>query len=134
MNRLSFMKIAGKEYPLSFSLGATKTISKKFGSTEKMVKVLTGIKDVDEKTIDDLVYIIEVLIKNGCEYMNIFCKNEPVPENAPVEDGKYIPLTSHEIEVGVLLTDTGSLVESVSECMKTSQKTEIEAETEGKNA
>lgn len=134
MNRLSYIEIAGRQYPLSFSLGATKAISKRFGSTEKMVKVLKGIKDVDEKTIDDLVFIIEVLIRNGCEYMNIFCKNEPIPEKAAVEDGKYIPLTAHEIEIGILLTDSGRLIGAISGCMNISQKTEIEAETDTKNA
>ena len=134
MNRISYMEIAGKQYPLSFSLGATKAISKRFGSTEKMISVLTEIKDVDENTIDDLSFIIEALIKNGCEYMNIFCKNDPVPENAPVEDGKYIPLSAHEIEVGIQISECGDIISAISGCMSKSQETEIEAESWSKNA
>ena len=127
MNRLSYMEIAGKNYPLSFSLGACKAIAKKFGSIEKMGEVLQDVSGIDESTIDDILYILSVLITQGCAYKNVFEKDFPAEENAPVEDGMYIPLSPEELEVAVGLMDTSEIIAAISGCMNKSQKTEIDA-------
>ena len=36
MSRITFVTIAGKNYPMSFSLGASKKIIEKYGGVEKM--------------------------------------------------------------------------------------------------
>lgn len=127
MNRLTYMEIAGKNYPLSFSLGACKAIAKKFGSIEKMGEALEDIEGINEGTIDDITYILSVLIAQGCAYKNIFEKDFPIEENAPVEDGKYIPLSPEELEIGVGLMGTSEIIAAISGCMNKSKETEIEA-------
>ena len=46
-----FCEIAGKRYPMSFSLGASKKIIGKYGSAEKMKTVLEKSKDTDRSTL-----------------------------------------------------------------------------------
>lgn len=46
MNRITYVEIAGKKYPLSFSLSALKEISNRFGGIEEMYAFLTDEKRV----------------------------------------------------------------------------------------
>ena len=49
MNRIVYTKIAGKNYPMSFSLGAAKKIAEKFGSTQKAMEKMkkAGGNEID---------------------------------------------------------------------------------------
>ena len=56
---LSYLKIAGKNYPLSFSLGAQKAIAAKYGGM-KILDAFTD-DDVTVENIDMLVWMTELL-------------------------------------------------------------------------
>ena len=131
MERCIFVEIAGKQYPMSFSLGATKKIIGKFGSTQNMMKKLKKVQKPDNpenpgvakldnpadtgeakpdnpenqeeknmalserdslEALETISFILEVLIAQGCAYKNYCEKDLPAPVNAPIEDGKWIPL------------------------------------------
>lgn len=130
MDRTAYLNIAGKEYPMRFSLGASIAMSKRYGSLTKMTEVLAG-KD-EAKTFEELAWITELLIKQGCAYKNLFEKDIPLPDNAPVEEGKYIPLTADAIEVGLSVMDMGELKDKIFTTVSGGKKTEINTET--KNA
>ena len=130
MDRTAYLNIAGKEYPMRFSLGASIAMSKRFGSLEKMTEELDG--EDEAKTMEDLVWITELMIKQGCAYKNLFEKDVPTSDNAPVKDGKYIPLTADEIEIGLSVMDLGELKDKIYATVFRGKKTDIKTET--KNA
>lgn len=145
MERCIFVEIAGKQYPMSFSLGATKKIIGKFGSTQNMMK---NLKKAQEKgneenmelsdrdsleALETISFILEILIAQGCAYKNYFEKDLPAPVNAPIEDGKWIPLPKEALDIAIQIADTKKIVEKISECVNQGSKKKIEAKAAGKN-
>lgn len=125
MNRISYLEIAEKKYPLSFSLAASKKIAQKYGSVEKMADLLTKSDGMTEKAVDEITFIIELLIAQGCAYMNLFESDVPPYEKAPIKDGKYIPPTKEEIEIGVSFTDLKTMLAAIFGAMSSGSKTTI---------
>lgn len=145
MERCVFVEIAGKQYPMSFSLGATKKIIGKFGSTQNMMKKLKKdqekgneenmkLSDRDSlEALETISFILEILIAQGCAYKNYFEKDLPAPVNAPIEDGKWIPLPKEALDIAIQIVDTKKIVEKISECVNQGSKKKIEAKAAGKN-
>lgn len=132
MSRIVYAKIAGKSYPMSFSLGASKKIIGKYGSAEKMKSALEKSKDTDK--IDLVTEMIELLTAQGCAYMNYFEKDMPKPDDAPIVDGKWTALPRDVIEIAVGISDVDELVKKITECIDGGSKKEVEIRAEGKNA
>ena len=145
MERCVFVEIAGKQYPMSFSLGATKKIIGKFGSTQNMMKKLKKdqekgneenmkLSDRDSlEALETISFILEILIAQGCAYKNYFEKDLPAPVNAPIEDGKWIPLPKEALDIAIQIADTKKIVEKISECVNQGSKKKVEAKAAGKN-
>lgn len=125
MDRTVYIKIAGKEYPMRFSLGASKALCEKFGSLNAMAGKISGDKAEDFEAI---VWIVALLIRQGCAYKNIFEPEVPAPENAPVKDGKYIAISQEDLEVALEVKDLKEILEKVFATMGKGQKETIEAE------
>ena len=123
MSRIVFVKIAGKSYPMSFSLGASKKIIGKYGSAEKMKTALEKSKDTDK--IDLVTEMIELLTAQGCAYMNYFEKDMPKPDDAPIVDGKWTALPRDVIEIAVGISDVDELVKKITECIDGGSKKEV---------
>lgn len=126
MERCTYIEIAGRSYPMTFSLGATKRIVAKYGSTEKMKKALNA-KGEEDKKLDLVTEMLELLISQGCAYKNYFEKDLPVPENAPIINGKWEPVPKEIIEIAIGITDVDEIVEKISECINTGNKKEVES-------
>ena len=130
---------------MSFSLGATKKIIGKFGSTQNMMKKLKKdqekgneenmkLSDRDSlEALETISFILEILIAQGCAYKNYFEKDLPAPVNAPIEDGKWIPLPKEALDIAIQIADTKKIVEKISECVNQGSKKKIEAKAAGKN-
>lgn len=132
MGRITYVTIAGKNYPMSFSLGASKKIIGKFGNAEKMKAQLE--KSTNEEQIDLVTDILELLIAQGCAYKNYFEKDFPAPENAPIINGKWEPLPREAIEIAVGISEVEDMVNKITACIDGSSKKEVETRTDGKNA
>lgn len=134
MGKINYIEIAGKEYPMSFSMMAAKKIAEKHGSLEKALNEVQG--ETTTKGIDTLTDIIELLIAQGCAYKNCFEKDIPAPENAPVIDGKWEPMPREVLDIALTIADLPELTEKLYECIGVGKQKEIEAsEVEGrKNA
>ena len=132
MSRITFVTIAGKNYPMSFSLGASKKIIEKYGGAEKMKTAHEKAKDAQK--IDMITELLELLIAQGCAYKNYFEKDIPAPDNSPVVDGKWAPLPREALEIAVGVYDVKELSDKILECVGNGSKKEIELKTEGKNA
>lgn len=135
MNRIVSVEIVGKYYPMSFSLMAAKKVAKKHGNIEKMLESINGSGGTTDKTIDEIVGLLELLISQGCAYKNYFEKDVPVNDTDPVIDGKWTPLPREALEIAVGIGDLDYLSDKIAECVNGSQKKEIEAKeivTKGK--
>lgn len=130
MGKTSYMEIGGKQYPLRFGIGTAKAMSERFGSMEKMID---SMKDRPEnEIIDTMVWMIEALIRQGCAYKNIFEADLPIPDNAPVKEGKYMPLTKEEIEIGLEISDIAQLKEIIFGTVISESTPEIKTIPKGK--
>ena len=130
MNRVTYINIAGKNYPLIFSLAAAKALTERFGDLSKMDEVLKFEK-IDFETLDAATWALTVLIKQGVAYMNEFHSNVPVPENAAHENGVYIDIEQEELEKHIGFKST-IYIDAIYDALIASQQTEIE--TDSKNA
>lgn len=136
MNRLTFIEIGGNQYPLSFSLGMLRGISKKFGSFNKVEEAMNKIEDeMTEESIDVISYLIYMLIKQGVLFCNTFGKGMDLPENTPQdENGKITPLTQEEVEVGLSMGNIEEAMKAISEAMtKGAEKTLSVEDGDSKN-
>lgn len=127
MAKIEYIEIAGKEYPMSFSLGASKKIAKKFGSVEKMGDLLARSEEVTEQTIDSLVFVLELLICQGCAYKNFFEADMPKSPKAPIDDaGKYVPLATEQLEVACGVMDMKAIIGAIAKAVGKSSETETQ--------
>ena len=132
MGKITYIKIAGRSYPMSFSLGASKKIIQRYGSSQKMNAALK--KEGDEsKKIDMVVWILSLLIAQGCAYKNYFEKDIPAPEDAPVIDGKWVPVDQNVLEYAIDIAEIEEVTKKIEECIGGGSKKNVEAKP-GKNA
>ena len=61
MNRLTYINVAGKNYPMSFSLQAMKMLAKKSGSVGNAISKITD-KELDADTIDMITEAVLVIL------------------------------------------------------------------------
>lgn len=132
MNRITYVKIAGKSYPMSFSLGASKKIIEKYGSAQKMQTTMKKSDDVEKLSI--VTDMLALLIAQGCAYKNYFEKDIPAPDDAPIIDGKWTPLPAEVIEIALGVMDVAEVTQKIEECISIGSKKEVEGRPEGKNA
>lgn len=135
MNRITFIEIGGKSFPLSFSLGMLKDISRKFGSFNKIEDVMSKIdEEMTEESIDVISFLVYILIKQGALYCNTFGNGQPLPDNiAKDENGKILALTQEQVEVGLSMEGIEDAMKCISEAMTGSSQTEIEVQSDSKN-
>lgn len=124
MGRLTYINIAGKDYPMSFSLMASKKIAEKYGSIDKVLDVFSS-GEITAEALEGITFILELLITQGCAYKNYFEKDVPVPDNAPVIDGKWEPLPKEALEVAIGLSDMETISEKLSECINGGRDREV---------
>lgn len=126
MDRTVYIEIAGKQYPMRFSVGASIAITKKFGSLQNMANSLKNGDDVnEEKTFETIIWMTETLIRQGCAYKNLFESDLPIPENAPVKDGKYVPITAENLEIALDIADMGEITQKIFAAIGSGNKKEI---------
>lgn len=129
MDRTVYIEIGDKVYPMRFSLGAAKKLCEKYGSLDKMANTITreGVKDNTEDTLDAITWILDLLIKQGCAYKNLFEADIPAPANAPVVDGKYTPPTPEILDTGLGIWEMRELQEKIFQTLGVGNRREVEA-------
>lgn len=119
MNRITEIEIAGKKYPLNFSLKASKEVVKRYGAIEKMADAFTG-KPIDE-LLDEIIWLLSLLLNQGAEYMRIM-------ENQEIKQ-----FTKDDLEVVLGFMDLHVLKKQLFDAMIAGRHQEVEVETQ-KNA
>lgn len=122
---MTTVTLAGKEYPMSFSLMAAKKIAADHGSVQKFLDGIDA-ENVTESAIEKIIYVVDLLINQGCAYKNYFEKNVPTPKNAPVIEGKWTPMPSEVLGLAINFENIGEIYDKISECMGTDTKREVE--------
>ena len=71
MQRITWMQLGKKKYPLNFSVDALTTISEKFGGMD----AFSDIFDTENKDridmLKDVCWLLNVLITEGCAYVKL---------------------------------------------------------------
>ena len=126
MGKITYIKIAGRSYPMSFSLGASKKIIQRYGSSQKMNAALQEEGD-ESKKIDMVVWILSLLIAQGCAYKNYFEADIPAPEDAPIIDGKWVPVDQNVLEYAIDIAEIEEVTKKIEECISGGSKKNVEA-------
>lgn len=131
MKKAVYLNLAGKNYPLNFSLGACKVIAKQLGGIEKLEDLVS--EGLNAETIDKIAMILQVLIAQGCAYKNLFEIDAGISvdvENPALgEDGRFKPLSKEELEMVVGFDDISNVITAINECIYGSAKTDIDTKT-----
>ena len=133
MAKITYITIVGKDYPMSFSLGAAKKIMEKYGGTGKLMKKMDESESDTEK-LEMISDILALLIAQGCAYKNYFEADIPAPDNAPVVDGKWTPIPKDIIDIALGVYDSEAMVKSINECISAGSKKDLSTKPTSKNA
>ena len=63
----------------------------------------------------------------GCAYKNMFEKDVPPPENAPVIEGKCTPLPREALEIALGISDIEEINAQIQECINGGKEKEVES-------
>jgi len=126
MKTPNYIFLGGKRYPLRFSLYASKEITEKYGSMEIALKKIKESQKTGNQaeTIGIIVDLAECMIRNGCEYCNVFgwkpSTDDPIDEN-----GKMIPLSGNQIMLLCGVSGIQDLFEAVAKTIESDQDKKI---------
>lgn len=119
MDRITEIEIAGKKYPLNFSVKAAKEVSKRYGDISNIGDAFTD-KTMD-KMMDEANWILALLIEQGVAYKKI------------IEGEDLKGLTQDELEVVMGVVDFADLKDRLLSAMTAGMKREVEVEPDPKN-
>ena len=118
------VEINGKRYPMNFSMGAAKKITNKYGSIKKFGKAFESIENIAddedqdngelEKALFDMVWLLSVLIEQGCKYRRAVTGEE-------IE-----PLTEDELLTVVEMNDMKEIFPKIMEAISGDSAREVE--------
>lgn len=120
MNRITEIEIAGRKYPLNFSVKAAKEVSERYGDISNIGDAFEG-KSTSEM-MDEANWILALLIEQGVAYKKIV-------------DGEEVKgLTQDELEILMGVVDFADLKSTLLGAMTAGMRREVEVEPDPKNA
>lgn len=121
MNRISEIEIAGKKYPLNFSVKAARAVDEKFGSLDKLSGVI-GVSDNFTENMYNIHWMLILLMEQGAAYKKLV-------------DGEDIVIpTSDDLEVLIGAPDLVPAQAAILQSIGLSMKPTVEVEPDSKNA
>lgn len=120
MNRISEIELAGKKYPLNFSVKAARAVDEKFGSLDNLSGVC-GVSENLTTTLYNIRWILQQLMEQGAAYKKIVEEEEI---EIPSEDDM-------DILIGIpdIVTAQAAILESIGLSMKPT----VEVDSDPKN-
>ena len=119
MDRIAEVSLAGKKYPLNFSVRASRMIDEKYGGLEHLTGVI-GWKDIQD-AMYNVAWMLNILIEQGIAYRKYMGESAPDP------------LDMDTIEMLVGAPDLERLQAAILESIGLGSQTTVEVEQE-KNA
>lgn len=120
MNRLTYIKINGKDYPMCATTKALRDIYSRFGSIDNVSEQLQNSPPDEQITI--VYWLLELLIDQGCEYQRVFEPEASIPQ----------PLTADQLLVVVPLYEIEPTIRQVYETISAGIKTTVHSVPAGK--
>ena len=120
MNRITEIEIAGRKYPLNFSVKAAKEVSKRYGDIANVGDAFAN-KPLDEM-MDEANWLLALLIDQGIQYKKI------------IEGEELKGITKDELEIVMGVTDFADLKDTLLCAMTAGMKREVEVNQDPKNA
>lgn len=109
--------IAGKEYPIVFSLSVARALTKKYGDLDVISKVGDESTPIDDK-IDLSIFMLQKLIASGVTYQRM--NGEPAPD-VPAEE---------ELACMITIQEMPEITRKFYEAFKMQRTIEVESEDE----
>lgn len=109
MNRITYFKLAGKEYPAAYTLGAEEEFEERFHGLENLKKAMEE-RGTTKMTLD----VAEILMKHGARKAEIITGKEQEPVNMT------------ELKEILSPTDFPDLIDQVMTCIRLGQENEVE--------
>lgn len=121
MNRISEIEIAGKKYPLNFSVKAAKTVDEKFGSLDGISGVIGAAEDFSTN-LYNIHWMLCLLMQQGAAYKKL-------------ADGEEVEIPSaDDLEILIGAPDLVMAQAAILESIGLSVKPTVEIEADPKNA
>lgn len=120
MNRTTTLQLAGKQYPLNFSVAAARQIDERYGGMEKLSQAFDG-GSIGRMmgTLSDVMYL---LMQQGAAYEKLV-------------NGREVELpTAEELDVLMGMQDFAVIQKTLFEAMGVGAKATVEVAPDAKNA
>lgn len=117
MNRITYVTIAGKQYPLNFSTRAAKKVAEKYGDITEIGAMFE--KDKVVEMLDEVIWLLSILIAEGAAYERIVNGDDSVK-----------PIPYEDLEVILGLADLQGLQADIMGAVHAGQQTTVEVEPE----
>lgn len=120
MNRIGEIEIAGKLYPLNFSMCVAQAMAERYGCVEDVWNYI-GKKSYQEM-MKEFIWILSLLIEQGCKYRQLM-------------DGESIePLSFEKLEICMSVSEILRCRDVIMQTMVDAMSTEVEVEQIKKKA
>lgn len=127
MNRIKYYRIAkGEKYPMVYTLTAAKVIADRWKDLPGFFKAIQ--KEAKGLNFQPLLFCIELLIRQGCAYMNTFLHDIPLDPEIPLtKRGFYKPITGEQIAERVTVNQLFGVLDLIAETYEVGITPSIEA-------
>lgn len=113
MNRIKLISIGGNRYPMVYTIGAAKWIEDNFGDFREFLNTVQ--KETKGLNFKPLLFCIEMLIRQGCGYLNAFQHDYPLIDGIPLtKRGYYKAISAKEIADSIKTKEIPDMVLAVS--------------------
>lgn len=119
-NRITEIEIAGKQYPVNFSMKAAKKFIERYGSVEDVWRKINEMNQMEK--LDEVNWILALLIEQGCAYIKL------------MEDQDILPPGPDELEILLGIVDFSKMSDTIQAAILAGAAPEVEVELKKKAA
>lgn len=119
-NRITEIEIAGKQYPVNFSMKAAKKFIERYGSVEDVWRKINEMNQMEK--LDEVNWILALLIEQGCAYMKL------------MEGRDILPPEPDELEILLGIVDFAKMSDVIQAAILAGAAPEVEVELKKKAA
>lgn len=125
MNRIVYLEMTeGERYPMVFTLTAVKAVRDRWTDIPGLFSVIKA--EVQGLNFESLLFCIELLVRQGCAYMNAFLHDIPTVPGIPLtKRGFYKPILAEQIAERIKVGKIPGLIDLIVETYEKGAKTTI---------
>ena len=123
MERIEWITIGKKVYPMCYSIGARKKIEEAYESIQKFLECCKN----DDRYIEAYLTGLEILIRYGCMRLNTLGDGELIENGAFNTSGTWIPISREELEVLIVQGQLSEISAKIIATLNKAAEKEIKA-------